>query len=77
MVTNHWAVRHWLLGLLLVFLAGEVVEAATHVWTGANSALWSDNGNWTGGTPAGDPGADLVLPAGGSLTSTNDIAGRF
>ena len=31
--------------------------------------------NWTGGTPAGDPDADLVFPDVANKTSTNDIAG--
>jgi autotransporter-associated beta strand protein len=36
---------------------------STHTWTGNNSALWSDPGNWVGGSPVGDPSPDLVFPA--------------
>jgi len=56
--------------LLPAFLCG-----ATHTWTGAASSLWSNNANWTGGTPAGDPDADLVFPSTTHLVSTNDIPG--
>src|SRR5438105_907743 len=48
---------------------------ATHTWTGGASALWSNNANWTGNSPAGDVGADLVFPGGAAnLTNTNDIS---
>lgn len=47
---------------------------ATHTWTGATSALWSDPTNWNGGSPAGDPNAVLVFPAGAAnLSNTNDL----
>jgi autotransporter-associated beta strand protein len=50
---------------------------ATHTWTGATSGLWSDNTNWNGGAPAGDPMAALVFPAGAQHrfgnTNTNDL----
>lgn len=55
-------------------LAGGL-RAATHTWTGAASSLWSNNANWTGGTPAGDPDADLVFPDVANKTVVNDIAG--
>jgi autotransporter-associated beta strand protein len=45
---------------------------ATHTWTGAASDLWSDNANWTGGSPAGDSNADLVFPSGAMHVSTNN-----
>jgi hypothetical protein len=43
------------------------------------SSAWSNNGNWTGGTPAGDPDADLVFPASGfsNPTTTDDIPGAL
>jgi hypothetical protein len=57
-------------------LFARVAMAATHTWTGAVSSSWSNNGNWSGGTPAGDPAADLVFPSGVSqLVSTDDIPG--
>ncbi|HLJ93164.1 MAG TPA: Ig-like domain repeat protein, partial [Gemmataceae bacterium] len=47
---------------------------ATHTWTGATSGLWSVNSNWTGGSPATDPNAALVFPAGASnLANNNDL----
>src|SRR4030095_8869156 len=59
-----------------VFLLVGAAAGDTHTWTGAVNSLWSNNGNWTGGTPAGDPAADLVFPAGpAQLVSTDDIAG--
>jgi autotransporter-associated beta strand protein len=52
------------------------VQPAVHTWTGASSALWSDAGNWTGGTPASGNQAALVFPAGAAnLTNTNDLTG--
>jgi len=58
--------------LLLVAIPGRS-SAATRTWTGSNSVLWSDAGNWSGGAPqAGD---DLVFPDAASIKSnTNDIA---
>ena len=56
--------------LLPTFLFG-----GTHTWTGAVSSFWSDNANWIGGTPAGDPVADLVFPSTTRLISTDDIVG--
>jgi len=51
------------------------LSAATHTWTGAVSSSWSNNANWTGGTPAGDPAADLMFPPTNQLVSTDDIPG--
>src|SRR6266404_3110134 len=50
---------------------------ATHTWTGAANSLWSNNANWVGGSPMGDPNADLVFPPNSQneLTCTNDISG--
>ncbi|HEX6087685.1 MAG TPA: Ig-like domain repeat protein [Thermoanaerobaculia bacterium] len=48
---------------------------ASRSWTGANSELWSDPGNWS---PAGVPGTGdgLSFPAGAARTTmTNDLAG--
>src|SRR5439155_10386592 len=50
---------------------------ANHIWTGAVSNLWSNNGNWNGGAPntdtSGTPVA-LIFPTGASnLANTNDI----
>jgi autotransporter-associated beta strand protein len=55
---------------------------ATHVWQGAVSDLWSDDGNWSsGGSPAGDTSGDVtvVFPATdvARFTSKNDISGPF
>ena len=63
-----------LVSVLLVGLTGAL-SGATHTWTGTVSSSWSNNANWTGGTPAGDPSADLVFPATTRLTSTDDIPG--
>jgi hypothetical protein len=48
---------------------------STHTWTGAQSTLWSNDSNWIGDSPRGDPVADLVFPQDGvtNRTSTDDI----
>jgi autotransporter-associated beta strand protein len=54
----------------------ERMAPATHTWTGAASNLWSNNANWTGGSPAGDASADLVFPGtAANLTNMNDLTG--
>lgn len=64
------------LGLLLGALAVSSADAGTHVWTGASSDRFSDGGNWTGGSPAGDPDAELFFSTtAGSYTPQNDIDG--
>jgi autotransporter-associated beta strand protein len=45
---------------------------ATHTWTGAVSQYWTSVGNWSGGTPLGDPSADLIFPTSGSRAATTD-----
>jgi autotransporter-associated beta strand protein len=50
---------------------------AQHVWSGAVSTSWRDDGNWSmGGSPLGDASADLVYPASGAtrFTSQDDLA---
>ena len=49
---------------------------ATHTWSGASSANWSDAGNWTGGAPAaGEASVALIFPAAAANTvNQNDIA---
>jgi autotransporter-associated beta strand protein len=52
------------------------LQPAVHTWTGASSAVWSNAGNWTGGTPANDSQAALVFPSGAAnLVNTNDLTG--
>ncbi len=47
---------------------------AVHTWTGAAGALWSDAANWDGGSPAGDPEAELVFPnTAANRTNVNDL----
>jgi len=56
-----------------------VAAADTCTWTGANSADWSDGGNWSGCDNGGVPenGDSLVFPSGSDPTSNNDIAGTL
>src|SRR5258708_30898928 len=62
-------------GFLLLSPALELFRS-THTWTGATSNAWSDAGNWTGGSPAGDASPDLVFPSSSIRPSTmNDIVG--
>ncbi|HEX8252787.1 MAG TPA: Calx-beta domain-containing protein, partial [Thermoanaerobaculia bacterium] len=60
---------------MLVVVAAVRLSAATHVWTGASSNLFSDPRNWSGGSPAGDPEAELVFPEALRQSVTNDVAG--
>jgi hypothetical protein len=64
------------LAFLIAWPGARPALASTHTWTGATSTSWSDSSNWTGGSPAGDPYADLVFPATPvQLHSTDDING--
>ena len=46
--------------------------AATRTWTGTNSGVWSDPGNWGGTAPVS--GDTLVFPSAGlNKTMTNDL----
>lgn len=57
-------------------IATVPVHAAVHLWTGATSDRFSDASNWLGGSPAGDPAAELVFPPGAvRLAVTNDVPG--
>jgi autotransporter-associated beta strand protein len=69
--------RRFSSGLLLEPLE-ERLALSLHTWTGAVSNLWSDNGNWNEGSPAGDSAADLLFPASGvtRLTSTDNLPGQ-
>lgn len=53
----------------------ERLALATHVWTGAISSLWSNSGNWTGGSPGGDSQAVLSFPSAANLVNNNDLVG--
>jgi hypothetical protein len=71
------SLAYLVLALASASVLGGRASAATHTWTGTNSSLWSDPGNWTGGTPLGDPNAALVFPAGVTrLVSTDDLPGE-
>src|ERR1043166_3190733 len=52
--------RHSLLSLLMAL--SLPLSASTYTWTGAASNKTSDPSNWNGGSPVGDPDADLVFP---------------
>lgn len=41
----------------------ERMAPAIHTWIGRVSTLWSDNGNWMGGTPSGDEDAEVIFDA--------------
>lgn len=63
-----------LVALLLSVMAFRA-DAAVHVWTGAASNLVSNAANWRGGSPAGDPAAELIFPFGAArIAVTNDVA---
>jgi autotransporter-associated beta strand protein len=50
---------------------------ALHIWTGAVNGLWSNGGNWIGGSPVGDSAAQLQFDTNGLARqlSIDDIAG--
>ena len=56
-------------------LLEDRLAPAVHQWTGAVNTLWSNAGNWIGGSPAGDSSAVLIFPASGvtNYTSNNDV----
>ena len=51
------------LPLLLTLAVCLPASAATHTWIGAASNRMSDAANWSGGSPVGDPDAQLRFPA--------------
>nr|MDQ3282632.1 hypothetical protein [Acidobacteriota bacterium] len=59
---------------LLVCFAATPLLAATHVWTGEVSNRFSEGANWRGGSPAGDPLAELVFPEAVRQSIVNDLA---
>ena len=63
-------VRH--ISLLFLLALSLRLDAAVHVWSGAVSDRFSDAGNWTGGSPAGDGAAELSFPGGVSRTALNN-----
>jgi hypothetical protein len=63
------------LALILALLAVCPLYARTHVWKGTASNLFSDPRNWSGGSPAGDPEAELVFPEAVRQAVVNDLDG--
>ncbi|KAA0252009.1 hypothetical protein FBQ97_00435 [Acidobacteria bacterium ACD] len=59
----------------IALLAAPPARGEVHTWTGANSSLWSDPGNWAGGSPAGDANAVLVFPADAVRRDSTDDLG--
>ncbi|MDQ3282112.1 MAG: hypothetical protein M3Q69_11950, partial [Acidobacteriota bacterium] len=59
---------------LLALFAATPLLAATHVWTGDASNRFSDAANWRGGSPEGDPEAELVFPDAVRQSLVNDLA---
>lgn len=82
MSLNHafWRKSIRAMSIVAVALAGLSLSlpAETHTWTGATSANWSADTNWSEGTaPApGESNVVLVFPLGAAnLVNTNDIVG--
>lgn len=66
------------LTLLTLIVSAPLTRASTHTWSGGNSSLWSDPGNWEEGTApkAGESPLGIVIPASPKrLSSYNNIAG--
>lgn len=76
--------QEWVLASFVVLALGAIpLSAADNNWTGAVGTVWSDSGNWSGGTPDGSsntifaltPGAEITLSSGSladSLWFQND-----
>ena len=76
--------QEWVLASFVVLALGAIpLSAANNNWTGAVGTVWSDSGNWSGGTPDGSsntifaltPGAEITLSSGSladSLWFQND-----
>jgi len=61
---------------LLALLAGTLAgQAASVTWTGANSANWSDPGNWNPGLPG--TGDALIFDTSGQTAPNNDVTGEI
>lgn len=67
-------IKNLLLGALACAIAIPC-HAATHIWTGAASTIFSDDANWVGGSPGSDAEADLSFPAGSPVSVQNDLTG--
>jgi len=66
--------RHLFCVLATLTLFVSPAFAATYVWNGAVSDRFSDAANWSGGSPATDPQAELAFPAAAARkTVTNDL----
>ncbi len=50
-------------------------QAATDTWTGANSANWSDSGNWNPGLPT--LGDTLIFDTSGQTAPNNNLTGQL
>ncbi len=69
--------RTCLPALAILCLTSFELRAATHVWSGAVSGLWSNDANWSAGAAPqnGETDVVLVFPAGGmNKTMTNDVS---
>ena len=67
--------RH-LLFALTALLVAAFAPGASHTWSGANSGLWSDAGNWSvGGAPTSGETVDLTFPISATnFAMNNDVS---
>jgi hypothetical protein len=59
--------------LLVSWLFTLTAYAQTYTWTGTNSGLWNDAGNWTGGVPLSGIDTSLTFNNGVNLAMTQNI----
>lgn len=62
--------------IVLQLAAIQPAFAATHTWSGAADNNWSNAGNWSGGSPSGDPTAAVMFPSSGvtRFASNNNLS---
>jgi outer membrane autotransporter protein len=60
-------------------LLGISANAASTTWTGATNSLWSNDGNWTNGSPHSNPatGFDVIMLGPGNTENTADLFQYF
>jgi hypothetical protein len=62
-----------IIAVAVLWFSSLAAHAQTYTWTGTNSGLWSDAGNWSGGTPVNGIDTRLIFNNAVNLAVTQDI----